>query len=56
MQIDNMPGFSKMVYYNRLIKTLDGTNLGLNNLVTNDNPLELQNGIYETVSTDLINH
>ena len=45
-----------MVYYNRLIKTLDGTNTGINNLVTNNNPLILQNGKYETVSTDLMNH
>ena len=45
-----------MCYYNRLIKTLDGTNLGLNNIVTNDNPLELQSGKYETVSTNLINY
>ena len=45
-----------MVYYNRLIKTLDGTNTGLNNIITNSNPIQLQTGRYETVSTDLINH
>ena len=56
LQIDNTNGFSKMVYYNRLIKTLDGTNTGLNNIITNSNPIQLQTGIYETVSTDLINH
>ena len=56
LQIDNMSGYSKMCYYNRLIKTLDGLYTGLNNIVTNDNPLKLQSGKYETVSTDLINH
>ena len=56
LSVHNKEGFSKMVYYNRLIKTLDGTNTGINNLVTNNNPLILQNGKYETVSTDLMNH
>ena len=45
-----------MIYYNRLIKTLDGTNTGINNFVTDSNPLILQSGTYETVSTDLMNH
>ena len=56
LSVHNNEGFSKMVYYNRLIKTLDGTNTGINNLITNNNPLILQSGTYQTVSTDLMNH
>ena len=56
LSVHNREGFSKMVYYNRLIKTLDGSSLGINNFVTNNNPLILQSGTYETVSTDLMNH
>ena len=56
LSLHNNEDFSKMVYYNRLIKTLDGANTGINNFITNSNPLILQSGTYQTVSTDLMNH